>query len=286
MEFVDLHTHSLCSDGTDAPAQLVSKAAEAGLVALALTDHDTVAGLDEAQAQGRDVGVEVIRGCEVSAGSPHGEVHILGLWLPEDVGPLRQVLEDLRAQREKRNLIIVEKLTAQGLAVDYDEVLAVAGGETVGRPHIGAVMVRKGYVASMREVFDVWLGSKGKAFVPRKTLDLRECVSLLSRLGATVCMAHPRLIHCPDSWLDGVVEELKPLGLSALEAYHSDHSPADERFCVGLARKYQLELSGGSDYHGQAKPGIRLGVGRGGLRVPAHLLEELKAARKRRGQPV
>ena len=286
MEFVDLHTHSIASDGTDAPDVLVRKAAEAGLVAVAVTDHDTVAGLEEAQAQGRDAGVEVIRGCEVSAGSPHGEVHILGLWLPEDVGPLAAVLEDLRRQREKRNLLIVEKLTALGLVMDYDEVLAVAGGETVGRPHIGAVMVRKGYAASMRDVFELWLGSKGKAFVPRRTLELGQCVTMLSGLGATVCLAHPRLIRCPDAWLEETVRMLKPLGLTALEAYHSDHSQADTAFCVSLARTYGLELSGGSDYHGQAKPGIRLGVGRGGLRVPAQLLDALKAARKARGLPL
>lgn len=283
MDYIDLHTHSAASDGTDAPAELVRKAASVGLRAIALTDHDTLAGLPEAEAQGRDSGLEVVRGCEISADSPYGEVHILGLWLPRNADGLENVLKDLRRQRMERNLAIVKKLTALGLRVDYEEVLAAAGGETVGRPHIAAVLLRKGYIASLREGFDTLLGRGGKAFAPRKVLGLVEAVRLLAGLGATACMAHPRLSRCPDSWLEQTAAALVPHGLTALETYHSEYSEADQRFCMDMAARHKLENSGGSDYHGGAKPGVRLGYGRGGLRVPGEILDDLKAARRARG---
>lgn len=286
MEFIDLHTHTLASDGTDAPAGLVRKAAAAGLKAVAVTDHDTVGGLEEATEEGDRSGIEVIRGCEISARSEFGEMHILGLWLPEDPGPLARVLEELRTQRTDRNLIIIRKLVELGVDIAYEEVLAVAGGETVGRPHVARVLMDKGYVASLREAFERYLGYKGLAYEPKKTLSPVKAVTLLSGLGATVSLAHPRLIRCPDAWLEDTVSALKSYGLSAIEAYHSEHSGADERFCVDLAVRHGLALSGGSDYHGAAKPGIDLGTGHGGLRVPAFVLEELKRQRREHGLPV
>ncbi len=286
MEFVDLHTHTLASDGTDSPAQLVRKAAAAGLGAVAVTDHDTVGGLDEATEEGARCGIDVIRGCEISARSEFGEMHILGLWLPEDPGPLAHVLEELRNQRTSRNLIIIRKLVGLGVNISYEEVLAVAGGETVGRPHMAQVLLDKGYVGSLREAFERYLGYKGMAYEVKKTLSPVEAVTLLSGLGATVSLAHPRLIRCSDEWLEDEVAALKPHGLSAIEAYHSEHSQADERFCVDLAARHGLALSGGSDYHGAAKPGISLGTGHGGLRVPAFVLEELRRLRRERGLPV
>lgn len=286
MDFVDLHTHTQASDGTDDPAELVRKALTLGLRAVAVTDHDTLAGLDAAQEAGWAYGITVIRGCEVSATSPYGEVHILGLWLPHDAGPLAAVLESQRQQRERRNHSIVEKLNAHGMPLTYDDVLAAAAGETVGRPHIAAALMKRGYTSSVREGFKKWLGSGGKAFVPRKTLALEEAVRLLAGLGATVSIAHPRLIHCPHPWLEATIAALKPCGLTALEAYHSEHSEAAQRHCVDIAARHGLELTGGSDYHGQTKPDIALGTGRGALRVPVFVLEKLEAARRQRGLPV
>ena len=286
MDFVDLHTHTQASDGSDTPSELVLRAALLELTAVAITDHDTIAGLEEAEAQGRDSGVEVIRGCELSVPSPYGEVHVLGLWVPRHARELEDNLEVLRLHRQERNREIVRLLQQQGLSVTYDDVLEVAGGETVGRPHIATVLMDKGYVSSIRDAFAHFLGIKGKAFVPKKTLGMEEAVSMLSRLGATVCIAHPFLMNCPQSWLEEAIVALKPLGRSALEAYHSEHSTAVEGECISLARKYGLDLTGGSDYHGSAKPGIELGIGRGRLRVPAHLLDTLKESRKRKGLPL
>ncbi len=286
MDLIDLHTHTNASDGADSPSETVRKASQAGLKAIAVTDHDTVLGLTEASAEGRELGLEVIRGCELSARSQYGEVHILGLWLPEDTTNLDSVLEELREHRNNRNQIIVSKLNALGLEVKYDELLEIAQGESVGRPHLASLLVNKGYVPDVKAAFDRYLGSKGKAYEPKKTLEPEQAVSLLSGLGATVGLAHPKMIRCPDSWLEELIEKLKEYGLDAIEAYHSEHSSADERACVELADKYDLALTGGSDYHGKTKPDIALGRGYGGLRVPYALLEKLKARRAAQNLPV
>ena len=242
MQFIDLHTHSQASDGTDSPGQLVRNAQIQGLAAVAVTDHDTVSGLDEAEAAARDLGLEFVRGCELSTSTELGEMHVLGLWLPRDLAPL-------------------------------------------GRPHIAAVLVRKGYVKDVSEAFKEYLGYYGRAYLPKEVLQPEEAVEVLSSLGATVCLAHPMLQKLPAGWLEAFIERLLPCGLTAIEAYHSEHSEAASRRCLELARHYGLGVSGGSDYHGTNKPRIRLGKGYGSLRVPYSVLEELREMRARRGLP-
>lgn len=283
MSCIDLHTHTLASDGTDSPAQLVRRAKAQGLLAVAITDHDTVGGLAEAEEEGKALGLEVIRGCELSAKGEHNEIHILGLWLPRDTRVLEQSLLTLREHRNIRNMIIVEKLQHLGMKISYEEVLAASTGEAVGRPHIAAVLVRKGFVDNLREAFARYLGYRGQAYVPKEILSPADAVSLLANMGATVSLAHPCLSMGSHEAIENTVRSLKDSGLTAIEAYHSDHSQAEQRFCVDLATRYGLALSGGSDYHGTAKPRIRLGTGYGGLRVPMFVLDRLKAQRQRMG---
>lgn len=277
--FVDLHTHTTASDGTDTPRGLIRKAAEAGLAAVAVTDHDTLSGLDAAEAAGREFGVEVIRGCELGVQGQYGEIHLLGLWLPRDCAPLESALARLRTLREERNRGMLEKLRGLGIAVSYDEVLEEAKGESVGRPHIARVLQKRGIVSTFAQAFELYLGYYGAAYVPRALPSPEEGVRLLAGPGVVVSFAHPMLIRCPAAWFDEIVPRLKEAGLGAIEAYHSEHSSRDERFCVDLAARYGLGVSGGSDYHGTAKPGVRLGRGKGGLRVTAALLDALKARR-------
>jgi predicted metal-dependent phosphoesterase TrpH len=289
MRCIDLHCHSTASDGSDAPADLIRKAVDADLAALAVTDHDSIAGLDEAQRAAEGTELEVIRGCEISARGEGGEMHILGLWVPREhpnLSAFEGALRELRDHRGARNLIMVERLRTLGCSVSYDEVLAEAGGESVGRPHIARVLLRKGYAKSVREVFTRYLGSKGSAYEPKKVLQPEEAVELLLSVGATAAIAHPRLIRASDAWLEATASRLRTCGVSALEAYHSEHSDADTRFCLALAARQGLALCGGSDYHGKLKPDIALGTGRGGLRVPRSLLEQLKGQRRERGLPV
>lgn len=279
MKFVDMHTHSSASDGTDSPAQLVAKAHAAGLAAVAITDHDTLSGLAEGQQVGRELGIEVVRGCEISTGTELGELHILGLWLSENPQPLLNRLCWLRERRGERNVGIVKILQDIGYDITMEEVLAAAKGESVGRPHIAEVLIRKGFAKDARQVFKEFLGSRGKAYLPKTVLEPEESVSLLASSGATVCLAHPLLWKAPAGWLDTMVARLKDYGLSAIEAYHSEHSEADVRTCLALAKRFDLGVSGGSDYHGANKPTIRLGQGYGGLRVSSSVLEGLKQRR-------
>ncbi len=277
MQYVDLHTHTHISDGTDSPKELVQKAAGLGLTAIAITDHDTMAGLPEAEAEGKKLGIEVVRGCELSVESDRGEVHILGLWIDQDATELEKSLAFLRQKRLERNAIIVTRLQNMGLNISLEDVINTAQGETVGRPHIAMVLMHKGYVSSVREAFARYLGTKGKVYAPRELLPMPEAMQALKKVNAIISLAHPGLISCEDTWLDTYVGKLCEHGLDAIEAYHSEHSPSTRQKCLALAQKYHLLVSGGSDYHGHVKPHIHLGVGKGDLRIPYSIMQQLKA---------
>ncbi|MBQ4567517.1 MAG: PHP domain-containing protein [Desulfovibrio sp.] len=284
IQYIDLHTHSTASDGTDSPVELVRHAREAGLAAIAVTDHDTLGGLAPACEAAQGDAIRVIRGCELSARTPQGELHILGLWLPEDAPGLEAQLAALRRKRGERNAGMVRKLQELGFDINMEEVSALAKG-SVGRPHIARVMVHKGFVGDEREAFQRYLGTGGKAWLPKEVLSPERAVGLLAGLGATVSLAHPFIHGYPVSWLEGAVRDLIPHGLDAIEVWHSEHDPAQTRLALEWAKRYDLGMTGGSDYHGSNKPGISLGKGRGGLRIPLDVLEKLEARRRAQGRP-
>lgn len=282
---IDLHTHSLASDGTDAPAELARKAAAAGLAAFALTDHDTVAGLDEAGAEAETLGLEFIPGIEIAVRSDFGELHLLGLWVNPAAPGFAATLAELRRARDKRNRAILDKLAHLGLPLSMAEVLTLARGEAVGRPHIAAALRGQGYVRSRREAFERYLARDGKAYVPRLMLDPNQGLELLAAAGATTVLAHPCLAPAMTRRrLDQLLALLCPHGLQALEVWHCSHDPNQTRFCLELASKYGLLPTGGSDYHGQNKEGVALGTGRNNLRIPYSVLEALRAGRAK-GRP-
>ena len=199
---------------------------------------------------------------------------------------MQEKLAFLRRKRAERNEGIVRKLQELGLDITLEEVLATATGESVGRPHIAEVLLRKGYAENSREVFKKYLGCHGKAYLPKEVLEPEESVRLLADLGATVSLAHPMLWKGPPGWLDTQVARLKDCGLNAIEAWHSEHSEADVRACLALAKRFDLGISGGSDYHGDNKPSICLGTGYGKLRVGMDVLESLRQRRMAAGLPV
>ncbi|MBR3663290.1 MAG: PHP domain-containing protein [Desulfovibrio sp.] len=285
MSSIDLHTHTAFSDGSDQPEELIKRAKALGLSAIAITDHDTCAGLSRAVAEGKTSGVAVIRGCEFSTMTERGELHILGYWLPYQHAPLEGMLAKLRSQRALRNERMVEKLCSLGLQLDMEEVLRFAGQGTVGRPHMAQAMLARGYVQSLREAFERYLSCGRPAYVPKAVLTPDDVVTCLAECGATVSLAHPCVYGYPESWLWATIGRLARLGLDALEAWHSEHKPSHVHLCQAWAQALGLAVSGGSDYHGSNKPDVQLGVGRGNLNLSWEMLEQLMNRRRARGLP-
>ncbi len=285
MEAIDLHTHTTASDGTLTPAELVRRAKDRGLAAVAITDHDTVSGNAEALDAGAELGLEVVAGCEISADHAGGPMHILAYFLPRQPTHLLTVLGQLNASRLARNLEMLDKLQALGADISYAEVLAQAGG-TVGRPHIARVLTDKGFVPTADRAFERFLGRKGQAYVPKVKLDPARAIGALKDEGATVVLAHPFLLGLNGPALHDLLVRLKSLGLDGIEVFYSEHSPSQMDVYMHLAAKLDLCLTGGSDFHGRNKPDIELGQGKGRLFVPRSLLDRMKERRAAQGLPV
>ncbi|MBD5608278.1 MAG: PHP domain-containing protein [Desulfovibrio sp.] len=279
---IDLHTHSLASDGSDSPSELVRKAKAAGIKTLALTDHDTISGLAEASTEAARLGVDFIRGCEISTTSELGEVHIVGLWLPEKSRELESFLDDMLKLRMDRNRKLLAKLRELGFDISWEDLPSGC----MGRLHFAETLVRKGYVESVKEAFARYLGDSSEAFVPHLTPHPIEATKILSGVGATVVLAHPLLKPWPLEDVANLAKNLKDYGLSAIEAWHSSHTDAKAKDMLKMARELGLAASGGSDYHGLKKPKIALGIGAGGKAVPDEALSSLIEWRKNRGLPL
>lgn len=284
MSYIDLHTHSTASDGADTPSELVENAHKKGLSAIALTDHDTLDGLVEAREAARDLNIELVRGCEISVSADIGEVHILGFWVPEKADKLESFLSHMREKRCERNSLIIKKLQKQGFQISEEELRENAQG-SIGRPHMARILLEKGYVSTINDAFDKYLGKGGSAYVPRAKMDPVYVVKLLSGLGATVAIAHPLLNNVPADKLESFIYGLMPYGLDALEAWHSAHDEAKTRQVIKLAKRFNLGLTGGSDYHGVIKPDIALGEVGTGERISGEILENLKNLHKQKGLP-
>ncbi|HEY7116046.1 MAG TPA: PHP domain-containing protein [Tepidisphaeraceae bacterium] len=275
--FVDLHSHSTASDGTFAPAEVVRLAKEAGLAGLALTDHDTVAGLSEAAAVARDAGLEFLTGIEISAVSPvpEGTLHILGYGIDPENAVLRQMTRDLLEARDNRNPRIIERLRDLGIDISWDEAVAQARGGVLGRPHIAALLVKKGVVKSIKEAFDEYLGQGGKAYFDKERLAPRDAIDRIRRAGGIPVLAHPvQLRTTNDAHLERVLKDLIDMGLAGIEVIHSDHGADEMEKYARLADRYNLLKTGGSDFHGTNKKDIRIGAANG-RRVPKEWMDEL-----------
>jgi hypothetical protein len=274
---IDLHTHSTASDGSDTPSQLVRRAAEIGLTAVALTDHDTLEGIEEATAAAALTAVRLIPGVELSLEWSQGGMHLIVLFLGPGRGPLRDRLASLQVGRDERNQKMVELLNSLGVSIEYEEVLTEAGGGSVGRPHIAAVMARHGHVDDIAAAFDMWLGKGKPAYVGRRRLLPEEAIGLARMEGAVPILAHPHTMGIDTAEdMATTLRRLRAAGLIGLECHYPLYSPAERLEYVELARRFDLVPSGGSDYHGRYKVGIDLGFGKGDLIVPDSVLEELR----------
>lgn len=255
----DLHTHTTASDGQYAPGALVRLAKERGLSALAVTDHDTAAGVEEAVSAGAALGLRVIRGVELSA-RELPNLHILGYGFRPGDTPLSRLCRDLRAGREERKYKIADFLREKGAAVELAEVEALAGGEVVARPHFARLLVRRGYAASNREAFDRYLDTEEfRRRVTRFKADAPACLEAIRASGGKTSLAHPYQTGLPDRELEALVARLKDQGLDAIECFYPKYTPEQQAFYLELAQKYRLHVTGGSDFHGeQVKPDVAL----------------------------
>lgn len=274
---VDLHLHSTASDGTDSPRRVVELAAEAGLSAIALTDHDNLDGIAEAREAGKRLDIEVVSGTELSVEWDTGAMHLLVYFLEPGPGPLQDRLQWLQNSRHERNLRIVDRCNELGLAITYDEVSEEAGGRGIGRPHIAAILLRKGHVDTMAEAFDRYLATGGLAYEPRDRLDAYEAIELARQSGAVSSIAHPHTIGAGRDDYTRAFRSLGEAGLGAIEAQYAEYSPEMRHHLTNTAEELGLIASGGSDYHGAYKPGLYVGVGRGDLIVSDETLEALRS---------
>ena len=275
---IDLHTHSAYSDGTDTPAELVAMAEKHGLKALALTDHDTVAGVPELLAAAENTSIEAVTGIELSAEWEQGTMHVLGYFIDHTNPALQEKIERLRKGRDKRNVEILKKLNKLGYRLLWEDIEKQAGRGVVGRPHIAAALVERGRMKSKKAVFDLLLAKGRPGYVDRDRYSAKECIDFIRQAGGVAVLAHPATIHLPDGQLRILIGELKECGLGGIEAYYAEHRPENIRKFTGWAEELGLVCTGGTDFHGMNSPDLKLGRGFGQLRVPDEVLEQLKAA--------
>ena len=277
MSRIDLHLHTIHSDGSLSPSDVLRRAANASVTALAITDHDITSGIPEAMATGQELSIEVIPGVEISAFDGRSELHILGYCLDWQDPLLHERLATLRASRHRRNPLIIERLRSAGLEVTYEEVRALAGTESVGRPHIAQVLMQKKYVSSAKEAFDRYLAEGKAAYVARELPAPAEAIKWIREAKGVAVLAHPTWIKDDGDGLRGCVTALKEAGLDGVEAHYSTHSKSQTSRYLELAQRLNLLVTGGSDFHGITKPDIEVGYGRGDLKVNPRLLEPLKS---------
>ncbi len=254
---IDLHLHSSASDGTNTPAEVARLAYAAGMGAIALTDHDNVAGIGECARECERLGLEFVPGVEISAGGDR-EIHVLGYGIDhEKLGESLRALKDDRAVRMER---IVEKVREQGMEISMDDVRKIAAGAPLGRPHIALAMVVKGYASSVKNAFDRYLGDGRSCCVPREKMSFARAAQLIHDAGGAAVVAHPALIKIERRMLTQLLLRLKDQGADGIEAFHSSHTPSDARELLLFARRHDMLVTGGSDFHGRVKS-VEIGDG-------------------------
>lgn len=274
-KIIDLHTHTVCSDGSMTPAELVKHAKESGLAAAAISDHDTADGVKEAMKTGAEIGIEVIPAIELSAVSDT-ETHILGYFIDPDSPALTSAVDYIRDVRTQRIGETCEMLAKHDIHVTLDEVKEKAGGGILCRAHIAKLMTEKGYSESPRAAFNQWLNVGCPCYSESQALTDTEAVELIRKAGGDAYLAHLHLTKKSGEELEGFVKRLMDAGLTGLEGYYTDYTPEMERDYRSLAAKYGLKRSGGTDFHGMFKPHIRIGKGLGELEIPYSVLENMK----------
>ena len=274
----DLHMHTIHSDGTLTPTQLVRLAKERGLSCIALTDHDTLSGVEEAQTEGHRAGIEVIAGVEISVKFEPGTMHILGYFVDRNANGIREGLASIQEARRTRNPMIIERLRALGINISLEEVSAESGGDQVGRPHFARVLIKKKYVKNFEEAFDQYLTKGAPAYVDKRKLTSREAIAMIEEAGGIASLAHPKQLKLdskPDRF-EEVIEQLKQEGLGGLEVYSSCQSKDEAQRYLKTAERLNLLVTGGSDFHGANRPEAPLGWMGDGAMIPYETIDQMK----------
>ena len=274
MTRIDLHLHTTASDGSCSPAEAVHIAREAQLAAIAVTDHDTVSGYAEAARAGAELGVEVIAGIEISTRF-EGDVHILGYCFHPESEALRAVLDWIVQDRDARNRRIVALMAADGLPITYEDMQR-RYGQVVGRPHFADFLVRQGLAESVQDAFDRYVERGRKYYMPRTFLSIERSIEVIAQAGGVPVLAHPFQYKLDDGALRRLIEHCMDCGLRGMECRYSGYSQAQTAYLLSLAEEYGLQPTGGSDFHGIAKPHLRRGSGTGDLAVPYEYLLGLR----------
>lgn len=289
MNIVDLHVHSTKSDGSMTPSELVRYAIEKGLSAFALTDHDTTDGINEAmeeaakhnlavknnQTEGKLL--EIIPGIEFSTEYQGKDIHILGFYIDYTSPAFKEKIQEFVDSRILRNKKMCESLASDGIDITYEKLMAENNNAIITRSHYAKYLLNHGYTTSMKEAFDRYIGDHAKHFIPREKITPAQAVSLIHEAGGLAFLAHPTLYHMSDKNLETLIELLKEAGLDGIEAVYSTYTQGEELQIRKYASKYDLLISGGSDFHGSIKPKLDLAVGYGKLFIPESILDEIKA---------
>lgn len=275
MKMIDLHTHSVYSDGASTPLQLVTHAKELGISAISLTDHDSISGVKETVELGKKLGVEVIPGIELSVISPK-ELHILGYFIDIDNDELNEALVRVRESRLKNNLKVLENLRKLGFDINIEEVRELAGKKIVGRAHFAKLMTKKGYVSSVKEAFDLYLAQGKPGYCSDRLLSDKKAIRLIKNAGGKAFLAHLNRTGKSDSDTLEYIPYLKECGLDGLEGYYSEYTDEMHQKYMCMAERFGLSVSGGTDYHGSMKPHIEMGIGTGNMKIPYSVLENMR----------
>ncbi|MFP4697979.1 MAG: PHP domain-containing protein [Eubacteriales bacterium] len=278
MKYVDLHVHSNNSDGTMTSTELVNYANEKGLKAIALTDHDTIIGVQEAKKAGKKCKTEIISGIELSTLYNKLDIHILGLFIDENNSTFIKKLEEFISSRHYRNEKMIKQLNNLGLDISNKDLINETGDGVITRAHFARVLLNKGYISSIEEAFKKYIGQGCPAYIPREKITPEKAINLVLSAKGIPILAHPFLYNLSDDELNSLVKKLAEKGLKGIETIYSLHSQEQERYLRNLAKKYNLLISGGSDFHGSNKEHIDLGVGMGNLKVPYSIVEKMKKA--------
>lgn len=273
--YIDLHVHSNCSDGTFTPSQLVAYALEKGLQAIALTDHDTTEGIEQAQAAAQNTSLQVIPGIELSTAYLGRDIHILGLNIDPENTYFQEKIKAFQQEREDRNRTMISRMQKEGLHITWQDMADNFPDSVWTRAHFARFLADTGQVHTLAEAFNRFLGDHAPCFVPRNKVTPFEAVEMIHQGKGKAVLAHPLLYHLTEEQLDELVQALVQSGLDGIEAIYSNNTGLDEVRMRQMAKKYGIFITGGSDFHGSNKPAIDLGKGRGNLKIPAYLLENL-----------